>query len=141
MEKTEDQVYTNYRRIVVTPHWCAGDPLDWWHREAGIGIAHFAHDGAVGHFNLAWWLLARSTPPKDAKVYVNTPLAWVVMTAPFVMLTPRYSMTAAASFLTLKEWCEVMSKMDMSKYPQMQAHGVTHDMLRHLAERPYGQAP
>jgi hypothetical protein len=131
MNKIEE-AYTRFRRITVTPYWCDGSPLRW--TDGGIGIAHLAQDGAVGHFNLAWWLLARQQPPA-AQVYADTPLSWVILRAPQVMILPRlrWSMTAAASFLTQTEWRQVMTRLDYEAYPHIDGYGVTREMLRRLA--------
>lgn len=125
---TETEVYTNFRRILVEPYWCEGDPLRW--EIDGVGIAHFARTLRPGMFNLAWWLLQRREPPQDASVYRNTPLHWVIVRSPKVMLTPIYSMPAVASFLTLEQWRELLRKLDLAKYPQIDGYGVTREMMR-----------
>lgn len=132
MPKTVEQSYLNFRRIIATPYWCGDDPLRWHLPEHGVGIDHFAMNGLVGHFNLAWWLLACPSPPTRLAQYTDAPIGWVIQRAPFVRLTPQYSFTEAASFLTLGEWRQVMTQLDWSKYPNVNGHGVTSEMLRKL---------
>lgn len=131
MGTTVEKAYSRFHRIVVTPYWCEGSPLAWWHTEANIGIAHLAKNVSVGHFNLAWWLLARSTPPQDAKVYANTNIKWVIVRAPQIRVG-NYTLTEWASFMTLPEWQAFVVAQEKQAF-RFGGEGLSYSDLKWLA--------
>jgi hypothetical protein len=80
--------YKDIRKLVVTPpYWCAGDPGDWQCRQGGI--AQFAIDGRVGIFNLSWWFLNRTTPPRVISDYRHPGVVWAILQAHSVKVAGR----------------------------------------------------
>lgn len=126
---TVETPLNRFMRIVIKPHWCRGSPLAWVAPGGHPGIAHFAEDGKVGQFNLAWWLLERISPPMDGQVYKDAPLMWVIKHAPAVAVG-RYKLTELASFLTLPEWQQVVGTHVNTRW---EAYGVTAEQLCYLA--------
>lgn len=126
-----DTQWDRFKRIAVTPYWCEGDPLAWEIPNAGIGIAHFARVGKVGHFNLAWWLLARRVPPLDAKVYSNTRLRWVILRAVNIRIK-LWSLAEWASFMTLEEWQKFVLANENAA-SRFEGDGLTYNDLKRLA--------
>lgn len=129
MDNQVETQYARFRRIVVEPYWCKGSPLDWWHTEAGIGITRLA-DTSVGHFNLAWWLLDRSEPPLDAKVYSNTNIRWVILHA-YKVRFGRFTLTEWASFMTLAEWKKFVLAQQAKSF-RFEGQGMTYSDLKKL---------
>lgn len=131
MGTSVETAWNRFRRQAVTPYWCQGDPLAWWDKEASIGIAHLAMKGEVGHFNLAWWFMARTYPPSDAKVYANTPLGWVILHAPTVLVSGS-PLTEWASRIELREWNVLVHRLEPLAH-RLEARGITYSGLLALA--------
>lgn len=126
---TVEARWGRFRRIVVEPYWCEGSPL-LWHAEGGApGISFFAREGKVGHFNLAWWLLASRTPPQDEKSYRDCPILWVILHAAQLKVGP-HQLTEMASWMTQREWEQwLLSYTTARGAAALEAHGVTYPYL------------
>lgn len=113
--------YARFRQAVVAPHWCEGSPLAWVtpHR---FGIAHFARDGRVGLFNLAWLVVGHRTPPKDDMAYANAPVMWVIKQAPSIMYKGR-TLEDHAALHTLQSFKALVRPLRSSR---LESFGMTH---------------
>lgn len=121
--------WNQFYRKVVTPYWCAGSPLDW--QVDGRGLAHFAMDGRVGVFNLAWWLLGRAKPPTYVAAYTGGNLQWVLMYATQVKCG-GLTLADRAAMCTLREWQTLILSLG-SAGTQLEHCGVKYADLKHLA--------
>lgn len=106
--------YEKFKQAVLNNWWCKGSPLAWTTENPGIGLAHIAADGDVGHFNLMWLMLQRAEPP-PLVVYKQTDMRWVIMQAPQVRVY-RLSLMEHAAFKTLDEFNAVILRY--SKEPR-----------------------
>ncbi len=124
--------YADFRRTLVNPHWCEGNPLDWKAKDAeAIGIAHLAQESKVGMFNLAWWLLHCKTPPQASHVYRATPLAWAILAAPRLVVG-HMSLADHAALKTRQQFEQFLFSKASYLGARVERQGVTWDRLRGL---------
>lgn len=136
-----DPHYQEFRRIIASPHWCLGSPLEWETRDAvgmRVGIAELALQGEVGKFNLAWWLLGTDTPPTSAERYRAAPLGWAIAHAPTLTLS-RVKLTDIAAVTPLTEFnrriLRLLNSLPPEGHQMLAGYGVNSALLRTLAER------
>ena len=129
--------YEEFRRVVITPHWCPGNPLDF--KDENIGPAYFAEQGKVGTFNLAWWTLERPSVPLPASVYRHHKgILWAVIYAPAVMIYGK-PITDHAAFMKMEEFNGMLRHVleSVGHAPDVRQHiesgGMTVERLMYLS--------